>query len=197
MATQEHDGAWHAARFPQACQLTAVYQETLDTEVEDARKDSKSVRQRTPVAVSTKEGTSSSSGLKLQTEPSSEMSGPPSPASGKPAYFKAWTEHARLSQNLGGQASQSPQSEGNAPASGEFGEQLDQDSASNTPDTATFRGRHSIYLLAQHDAGSPNESMLALPYGTSRSNSLESFTSFASGAEQTYDSDQSMLEDGR
>ncbi|KAA1471842.1 hypothetical protein DENSPDRAFT_837942 [Dentipellis sp. KUC8613] len=177
MATQEHD--------------------VPDTEVEDSQRDCKSARQRTPVAISTKGGTSSNSGLKLQTEPSSEMSGPPSPASGKPAYLKAWTERARLSQNPCGHAPQSPRSEGDASTSGEFGEQLDTGSASNTPDTATFRGRHSIYLLAQHDAGSPNESMLALPYGTSRSNSLESFTSFASGAEPAYDSDQSMLEDAR
>jgi len=57
--------------------------------------------------------------------------------------------------------------------------------------------RRQIYGLASADVDSPEGSTLALPYGTSRSNSVETFATFSSedARRAGYDLENGMLED--
>ncbi|KAI0318884.1 hypothetical protein OF83DRAFT_1113528 [Amylostereum chailletii] len=59
--------------------------------------------------------------------------------------------------------------------------------------------RGQLYGLSAPVGPSPTGSTLALPYGTSRNNSVETFTTVNSddARQGGYDSDQSMLEDTR
>ncbi|KAI0047946.1 hypothetical protein FA95DRAFT_1147840 [Auriscalpium vulgare] len=60
---------------------------------------------------------------------------------------------------------------------------------------ASVEGRNRIYGLPDGMTPSPDGSTFALPYGSSRTNSVESFATYHSGDFQNgYDSDQSMLD---
>ncbi|KAI0066004.1 hypothetical protein BV25DRAFT_1820848 [Artomyces pyxidatus] len=61
--------------------------------------------------------------------------------------------------------------------------------------SSSSSGRNRIYGLSQEGSpASPEGSTFALPYGSSRTNSVESFATFHSDLEAAYDSDQSMLD---